>query len=169
MDGSPYPGTILGTGCTVPDALERISSNKARFHSRSNDPVISAPEKELWNEAGIGVASAPWYFSDRLSEEKALLKANEKGVYTFTFRSSYLGLEQSGAISNMTVYVKGERNLQLSYFVCVNSDQIDSPIHRIANRFAEWLGEETAQSYSVDMVESGNRVSPYMHLLTEKS
>jgi ABC-type tungstate transport system permease subunit len=55
-------------------------------------------------------------------------------------------LKQSGAIPNMTVYVEGENNLVMPYTVLVNPNELGTSAHRMANRFAEWLGKETAQS-----------------------
>ena len=136
----------LIAGCTVGDALEKLSCNKAQFCTTSYDPAISAMEKRLCKTAGIDLASASWYSTNKLPEEQKLLKASEEGAYGFTSRSIYLTLKQSGAIPDMTVYVEGENNLLMPYIVLVNPNELDTSAHRMANRFAEWLSEGTAQS-----------------------
>ena len=135
----------LIAGCTVGDALEKLSGNKAQFCTTSYDPAISDMEMRLWKAAGTDLASTSWYSTDNLPEAQALQNPSEKGAYVFTSRSTYLTLKQNGAIPNMTVYVEGENSLVMPYTVLVNPDKIDNSAHRLANRFAEWLSEETAQ------------------------
>jgi tungstate transport system substrate-binding protein len=130
----------------VGDALEKLSGNEAQFCTTSYDPTISATEKRFWKAAGIDPASASQYSTNKLPEDQALQKANKEGAYVFTSRSTYITLKQSGAIPNMTVYVEGENNLVMPYTVLVNPNELGTSAHRMANRFAEWLGKETAQS-----------------------
>ena len=144
--GAKFNPASLQPGCSIGEALKTIAETGALFQTRGDGSATFERETKLWKAAGIDTASATWLQTHAVPPYEALKKASQDGAYILTDRGTFLTAKQDGSIPELVVYVEGGKELLNPCSALTNTKVADSPGQRMAERFAEWLGGETAQS-----------------------
>ncbi|CZT19069.1 uncharacterized protein RCC_04915 [Ramularia collo-cygni] len=142
----------------IEDAFRIIANSHSQkngkcfpFHSRGDGSATFAKEQTLWKRAGIDVIAADWIETYPLVPYDALRKAEEKGAFLLTDRSTYLTAKRDGGIPSLRVHVEGGAELMNPCSALVGSTALVNRIgdvvesHAAARAFAEWLGGDRAQ------------------------
>lgn len=137
-----------GGGLGVREALKRLAAGGegVKFFSRGDGSATFNKERQFWKDVDIDPGTLDCVEIHPLPPSKALVKAEEGGVYMLSDRSTFLTAKRDGVIPNMRVYVEGGDDLLNPCSVSVSTKVPDSVGQRLAVRFAEWLGEPQAQS-----------------------
>ena len=139
-----------GKGLGIREAIARIAKaggkgEGVKFLSRGDGSATFTKERQFWRDVAVDVETVDWVETHAVPPLKALIKAEEVDAYMLSDRSTYLTAKRDGVIPNLRVYVEGGKDLLNPCSVSVNTRVPDSQSQRMAVRFAEWLGEPTAQ------------------------
>lgn len=141
----------------IEDAFRAIAKSHAEtdgkkfpFHSRGDGSATFAKEQRLWKAATMDAKASRWIETYPLVPYDALSKAETRGAFLLTDRSTYLTAKRDGVIPSLRVHVEcGELLNPCS--ALVGSLELASRLenapesHAAAQSFAEWLGSERAQ------------------------
>ncbi|CAN8101989.1 unnamed protein product [Discula destructiva] len=141
---------------SLSDALARIETAAALFHSRDDASATMWKERGLWQRLGRqpwehatkGACESRWYKTSTLMPAEALIRADNEGAYLLTDRSTLLRQVSLGRIAKTTVFFEPD----VEDHVLMNSCYVlYSPSASLETRaFVEYLLGEGAQ----DLVEA---------------
>ena len=130
-------------GLAVADALRRVAAHRAPFASRADRSGTHVKELDLWKQAGVDPAGAPWYVATGQGMGETARIASEKRACTLADRGTFLALRKT---LDLAVLVEGDAALRNSYRVLVvNPEKHPKARSSEARRFAEWLVSGEAQ------------------------
>jgi tungstate transport system substrate-binding protein len=132
------PAKIRGMK-TAAEALKAIAAKQAPFLSRGDKSGTNVAEMILWEGAGIKPAGA-WYiiYEKGSAGNAATLKyANEKQVYTFIDRATYLSLKKD---IKLDILVENDKAM-LNYItlIPVNPKKFPRANYKDTMTFVKWL------------------------------
>lgn len=93
---------------TLTDALERIASSRALFHSRADGSATMVKERSLWAQCHLtpwsNSSADGWYKTSLHTPPEALKQADASGAYLLTDRSTLLQQTILETIHSTTVF-----------------------------------------------------------------
>lgn len=135
---------------SLPDALVRIASARALFHSRADASATMWKERALWRAVarqpwgeGEDGGALSWYKTSVLSPAEALRRADDEGAYLLTDRSTLLRQVSLGRVARTTVFFEPDAEdhvlMNSCYALCSPSPSPET------KAFLEYLLGERAQ------------------------
>jgi tungstate transport system substrate-binding protein len=107
------PAGIRGLNAAA-EALHRIAGKQAAWISRDDRSGTDELEKQLWKQARLDPAGAPWYVTSGQGMGATLTLADQKAAYTLTDRATYLARKSGLGLAPM---VEGDPALLNVYHV----------------------------------------------------
>ena len=129
-------------------AMRRIVEKRALFHTRGDGSATYTKEQSLWEEASVDAStiSADLLQTHALPPYQALEQAEKDNAYLLTDRATFLAAKEGGTIPGLTVYVEGGEGLLNPCSALINTRVPNSPEQRLGVSFAQWMGQEQAQT-----------------------
>ncbi|KAH8897315.1 hypothetical protein GQ53DRAFT_778442 [Thozetella sp. PMI_491] len=145
---------------SLEEALERIATRKALFHSRTDGSATMVKERGLWSRCRLQPwtddASSFWYKTSLLSPAEALKQAAAAGAYLLNDRSTLLRQTALNTISNITVFFepRSSDDYLMNSCYAVYSPQARPEIVERISHFLNYLvsarGQGVIASFGVD-------------------
>jgi len=139
------PAGIAG-GTDVAAALRKIRAAQAPFASRGDRSGTHYAELQLWQAAGIDIATAkgPWYRDTGSAMGPTLNTASGMNAYVLTDRATWLSFRNRGELA---IAVQGDRRLFNQYGVMlVNPAKHPHVERKLGQAFIDWLVSREGQA-----------------------
>ncbi|MCP4182769.1 MAG: solute-binding protein [Hyphomicrobiales bacterium] len=150
---SSDPASLIGNP-NILSALKKISDTGSIFASRGDDSGTHRKELQLWQQAGIDVASqsGSWYRETGSGMGATLNLASSMGAYTISDRATLIAFQNK---NDMKILSQGDAKLFNQYgVILVNPQRHNHVKEKLGMVFISWLigdkGQAAIASYKLN-------------------
>jgi tungstate transport system substrate-binding protein len=147
------PASLLGTS-DILITLKKISDTRSIFASRGDDSGTHKKELQLWQQAGINVASQSgnWYRETGSGMGATLNLASSMGAYTLSDRATWIAFQNK---NDLKILSEGDSKLFNQYgVILVNPERHNHVKEKLGMMFINWLigdqGQAAIASYKLN-------------------